>query len=177
MRAIVIYESMYGNTHLVADAIARGLGAGGSTVQVLPVAEATVAALDQADLVVVGAPTHAHGLSRPATRRSAADAAGKDGSDVHLDGHAADTGVREWLEALDGLHLPAVTFDTRMPGPPMLTGSASRLIAKRLSRHGFRIVATPESFLVDRHNHLRSGEEERAAAWGGRLATLVSGGV
>ena len=41
MRALVVYESMYGNTHLVAEAIARGLRSA-CPVQVASLAEARV---------------------------------------------------------------------------------------------------------------------------------------
>ena len=39
--------------------------------------------------------------------------------------------------------------------------------------HGFQLVAEPISFLVDRHNHLLVGEEERAERWGANLATKL----
>jgi hypothetical protein len=54
----------------------------------------------------------------------------------------------------------------------MLTGRASKSITRRLGKHGFRIVAQPESFLVDRHNHLHDGELDRAAEWGRQLALV-----
>lgn len=40
-----------------------------------------------------------------------------------------------------------------------------------LHNHGFRLVAEPISFLVDRHNHLLAGEKEQAERWGAGLAT------
>ena len=84
MKAVVIYESMYGNTHLIANAIAEGLRAHGE-VTVVPVAEARATVVEDADLVVVGGPTHAHGMSRTATRKGAVDAARKPGSDLVLE--------------------------------------------------------------------------------------------
>src|SRR5690242_19397342 len=68
MRAVVVYESMYGNTHLIADAIGRGLVAAACQVDVVPVDRAGQQMLADADLVVVGGPTHAHGISRDSTR-------------------------------------------------------------------------------------------------------------
>jgi flavodoxin len=76
MRAVVVYESMYGNTHQVADAIGAGLRPA-FDVSVIPVSKATPAVLADADLVVVGGPTHAHGMSRAATRNGAVEAAKK----------------------------------------------------------------------------------------------------
>ena len=53
MRVVVVYESMYGNTHLVAQAIGDGLGES-AQVAVVPVAEAAATLADGADLLVVG---------------------------------------------------------------------------------------------------------------------------
>jgi len=53
MRALVVYESMYGNTHVVASNIADGLRAD-YEVTLVPVAEATPALVAGADLLVVG---------------------------------------------------------------------------------------------------------------------------
>ena len=55
-----------------------------------------------------------------------------------------------------------------------MTGRAPKGIARRLRHHGYELLAEPESFLVDRQNHLLPGEEERAAAWGTQLAALVA---
>ena len=73
MRAVVIYESMYGNTRAVAEAIASDLSP--MDVTVLPVGSADASTVADADLLIVGAPTHAFGLSRPQTRLSAAQPA------------------------------------------------------------------------------------------------------
>ena len=55
MRAMVIYESMHGNTRIVAEAVARGLGPSGE-VRVLPGGKAQGENLADCDLVVVGGP-------------------------------------------------------------------------------------------------------------------------
>jgi hypothetical protein len=170
MKAVVVYESMYGNTHVVADAIGRGLAARGQVV-VVPVGEAGPAVLSDADLVVVGGPTHAHGMSRPSTRQAAVDQA----KDNPIDPSASGPGVREWLETMPPIAASAAAFDTRAGvALALLTGRASKGIAKRLHQHGFGQVVEPESFLVDKDNHLEPGEEERAEQWGARLAAAVS---
>jgi menaquinone-dependent protoporphyrinogen IX oxidase len=74
MRALVVYESMYGNTQVIAGYIADGLR-GDYEVTLVPVAEATRDLVADADLLVAGAPTHMHGLSTRSTRRMAAQAA------------------------------------------------------------------------------------------------------
>ena len=70
MHSLVIYESMYGNTHHVADAVGRGLAEVGGDVVVVPVERATPEALAGIDLLVVGGPTHAHAMSREGTRKA-----------------------------------------------------------------------------------------------------------
>jgi menaquinone-dependent protoporphyrinogen IX oxidase len=80
MRIVVVYESSYGNTHLIADAVAEGLRAG-NDVEVVPVSEASQELITNADLVVVGGPTHVHGMSRERTRQAAAEAANKPAAD------------------------------------------------------------------------------------------------
>ena len=168
MRAVVVYESMYGNTRRVAEAVGRGLAAT-AEVAVVPVSRAGPDVVAGADLVVVGGPTHAHAMSRSATRKAAVDQAGKQ-PDTVLEPGAAGAGVRDWLASLGEIHTPAAAFDTRAAAPPALTGRASKGIAKALRRHGLQPVAEPESFLVDKTNHLQPGEEERAVRWGASLA-------
>lgn len=63
MRCLVIFESMYGDTHRIASAITEGVAAV-CAVKLTPVAEVDPSILGQVDLVVVGGPTHAHSLAR-----------------------------------------------------------------------------------------------------------------
>jgi Flavodoxin len=170
MNAIVIYESIYGNTRAVAEAVADGLGG----AEVLPVHDAadTIAT---AELLVVGGPTHMHGLATTRSRQMAAEAVHEDGG-AHIEAGATEKpGLRAWLRDLphrDGAN--AAAFDTRLDKSPMLTGVASRGIAKRLRRHGYRILST-ESFLVeDSEGPLEDGELERARAWGRELARSLA---
>ena len=171
MRAVIIYESMYGNTHMIADAIARGLEPG-IRVTMVPVTGASAELLEGVDLVVVGGPTHAHGMSRASTRKSAVEQAHKSNGGPALDtGVTADApGVRDWLGSLDRISASAAAFDTRLGAPVMFTGRASKGIAKLLERHGLTLIAEPESFLVTTDNELQPGEEDRAREWGAQLA-------
>ncbi len=173
MRALVVYESMYGNTHAIAGHIADGLRSQ-FEVDVVSVIRATPDIVTAADLVVVGGPTHAHSMSRRSTRRAAADAAREPGSGLELDHDAMGPGLREWFAEIgDHPTAMAAAFDTRVDLPSALTGLASRRIDRRLRRNGYRIVAEPVSFFVDKHNHLTDGEEERAIEWGRTLAEVV----
>jgi hypothetical protein len=179
MRALVVYESMYGNTRLVAEAIGEGLRQTTEThqvdeVDVVPVGAASGALLARADLVVVGGPTHAHGMSRPASRETAAAETRKPDSPVTLDPDAAGPGLREWFDALPPSHASAAAFDTRVNLPALFTGRASKGIGQHLRRRGMRLVAAPESFLVDRQNHLEPAELARARDWGRLIAVARS---
>jgi menaquinone-dependent protoporphyrinogen IX oxidase len=176
MRTLIVYESMYGNTRAIADAIGRGLGLDSETV-VIPVAQAHPELLNDADLVVVGGPTHVHSLSRASTRRSAREAASKPGSGLTMDPGAKGPGLRDWFATLGQVDTAAAAFDTRLDAPAMFTGRASKAIARLLRRHGCTMAVEPESFLVTKNNRLRAGEEDRACAWGRQLAGRTAGKV
>ena len=70
MHTLVVYESMYGNTRAIAKAIGEGARSSGD-VTVIPAGDSTAELVAWADLVIVGGPTHARGLSTEASRRSA----------------------------------------------------------------------------------------------------------
>ena len=173
MRAVVVYESMYGNTHVVADAIGAGLGTA-FDVSVVPVSHADPAALAGADLVVAGGPTHVHGMSRAATRKSAVEAANKPGSPLELEPDALGPGLRDWLGSLGQYPVKAAAFDTRVHGPAALTGQASKSVARLLRTHGFDVIAEPESFLVTKQGRLEPHEAARAREWGAELAASLT---
>src|SRR5215472_7346679 len=172
MRAVIIYESMYGNTHAIAVAIGRGLEPG-NEVAVVPVAGATRDLLEEADLIVVGGPTHVHGMSRAATRKGAVEQAHKQAGQLTLDANAEGPGLRDWFGSLDQMSAAAAAFDTRLTGPVVFTGRASNGIARLLRRHGLTLIAEAESFLVTKDNELQPGEEDRARDWGRALAAQV----
>ena len=180
MRVLVVYESMYGNTHAVAERIGEGLDAVADGVDVVAVGEVTDALLHAADLLVVGAPTHHHGLSTPRSRDQAIAEEtlaheAEVGREVEVDPDAEGPGLREWFDGLDlGHPLPAAAFDTRPEGLPLLTGRASKGIRRRLEHRGFKMIAEPESFVVGDDLHLVDGETERAVAWGQGLLGHVA---
>lgn len=173
MRAVVVYESMYGNTHLVADAIGTGLGTA-FEVSVVPVSHADPAVLADAELVVVGGPTHVHGMSRASTRKAAVEAANKPASPLKVEEDALGPGLREWFGSLGHYPVKAAAFDTRVHGPAALTGRASKGVARLLRAHGFAVIAEPESFLVTKQDRLEPQETARAREWGAELAAAVA---
>ena len=173
MKALVVYESMYGNTHLIAEAIGEGMRDRADVV-VMPVGEATAAVLQDVDLVVAGGPTHAHGLSRPESRTAAVKAAEKPESTLEVDPDAEGPGLREWFMTIGDRAMKAAAFDTRFDLPAAITGRASKGIARSFRKHGFTVVAEPESFFVTKQTHLEPDEEARAREWGaGLVASMV----
>jgi flavodoxin len=168
MRALIIYESMYGNTRQVAEAVADALRDRDDDVAVASAHEAAPA-LDGVELLVVGGPTHMHGLATSLSRKMAAKAAEEDGTPLEPDA-TAEHGLRTWLRGLPrAASVPAAAFDTRGDAAAALTGSAARGIARRLSHRGFDVVGS-ESFLVaDSEGPLEEGELERARTWAAAL--------
>jgi hypothetical protein len=175
MKVLVIYESMYGNTHRIAAAIGTGLRDAHVPVAVLSVREARARGARAGDVIVVGAPTHRHGLSREASRESAVADARTHGA--LTDSSAREPGVREWLTTLDPSTRVAAAFDTRIKGPAALTGRASHTIAEVLHGHGLELMIEPRSFLVTFSDELVPGEEERAHRWGAELASHLATGI
>jgi hypothetical protein len=159
MRALVVFESMFGNTEVVANAIAEGL-AGPMQVETVEVGVAAARLGGDVGLLVVGGPTHAFGMSRAGTRQDAARQASAGLVSTGI-------GLREWLGGLQrSTGVAAAAFDTRI-SKPRLPGSAARAAEKRLRRLGFRIAAPAASFYVEgTTGPLVGGERERARRWG-----------
>jgi hypothetical protein len=168
MRAIVVFESHWGNTAAVARAIAEGLG---SEAKALTTTEATPDVVAAADLVVAGAPIMAFGLPSDSM---VANAAKDPKAPVPAD--VSHPSLRRWLSELplvDGsaeLHR-AAAFETKLRWSP---GGATGAIEGKLRRAGFRAVARGEKFYVSSpYGPLRDGELERARAWGHELAATI----
>lgn len=166
MSALVVYESMFGNTRKVAEAIARGLG----DAVVLPVSKATADTVAGADLLVVGGPTHMHTMSRPGSREMAVRMAAKPDSNLHPEPLAAGPGLREWLAGLGRVEIEFAAFATRGSAPAAFTGRAAKAFHRRLRRHGAHPLDTPHSFVIDKNNAIPSSELSRAELWGNQLA-------
>ncbi|HYJ67222.1 MAG TPA: hypothetical protein VEX15_06115 [Nocardioidaceae bacterium] len=163
MRALIVYESMFGSTRTIALEIARGLK---------PALPADVAAIegsrgglgvvpDDVSLLIVGAPSHLFGLSRSKSRTAAA---GRATRPVAI----ADVGLREWLDALPPVSRrhDVLAFETRLKVRG-LPGSASKAAARRMGKLGYRMLWPVQSFYVaDLVGTLVEGEAQRAYMWG-----------
>jgi len=173
MHAVVVYESMYGNTHRIAEAIGAGLETA-FDVRVVSVTQAMPEVIADADLVVVGGPTHVHGMSRASTRKAAVQAADKPVGGLKVEPDALGPGLRDWFGSLGDYPVRAAAFDTKMHGPAMVTGRAARGVTRLLRQHGFNVVAEPESFLVTKQDRLEPQEEDRARDWAAKLAAGIT---
>jgi flavodoxin I len=137
VKTLVVYDSLYGNTAQLAEAI----GAAAGELRVLRVGEAKPSELSSFDLVVIGAPTQG--------------------------GRATDAmrAFLERVPALDGTRV--AVFDTRLRAKWVkVFGYAADRIAEKVKLLGADLIAEPEGFIVKgKKGPLAEGELERAAAW------------
>ena len=167
--ALIVYETMFGNTERIARAVRDGLRRY-LPAEAVPVNRASEVVPDDVRLLVVGGPTHAFSMSRLSTRQEA----WKQG-DVVM---PIEVGIREWLAVLK---TPAkgpqvATFDTRIAKVRRLPGSAARSAAKLLRRMGLRQLTVSESFFVNETTGpIKDVELERAQRWGEELGRLLTG--
>jgi len=170
MRALVVYESGFGNTEIVARAVADGLSHEGLRVSFENVRDAGPPDRSTFDLLVVGAPTHGFSLSRPSTRQDAVRQGAPESS--------AETGVREWIAAMaattDRTPRLAAAFDTRVTKVRRVPMTASRSASHLLTKLEFVLLSPPTGFLVsDVPGPLEAHEPARAEAWGRSLAVAA----
>ncbi|GIF42703.1 flavodoxin family protein [Actinoplanes xinjiangensis] len=165
MKALIVYESMFGNTEAIAHVVAERLKASFDVtladVRVMP-------PVGDADLLIVGAPTHAFSMSRPRTRADAIRHGTTVGAGV------PGIGIREYLDYtpwLTGMY--AAAFDTRMR-KPLLPGSAACKAYRRLHALGCHMVAPPKSFhVVGITEPLIDGEPDQARRWADAITATV----
>jgi hypothetical protein len=169
MRALVVFESMFGNTEKIAGAVARGLQLEGIDTGLVEVRSAPHRLAADLDLLVVGGPTHGFSMSRASTRADAV----RQGAPSER----ATTGLREWLECveLDAERAPELaTFDTRVTKVRWLPQAAGPSAARAGRRRGLETIAKPHGFLVDDiHGPLVEHELERAVEWGRHLGVSL----
>ena len=140
MKALIVYDSVYGNTEKIARAIAEAITPSGE-VKVLGVGEANPSELASTDLLIVGSPTHA-GRPTPAVQA-----------------------LLNKVPKLQGINVAA--FDTRITTKLVrVFGYAAGRIAGNLKRKGGTLIASPVGFFVTGgKGPLKEGELERAAGW------------
>ena len=164
MKTLVVYESLWGNTAAIAQAVAEGIGPG---ARAMSTAEATNELVEEADFLVAGAPVFAFHLSSDRARQDIA---------AHPDPGApppdlSHPSLRDWLDALTPGNVPCAAFDTEVRGP---FGKGAPAIAEALQEKGYQLVDEPQGFIVSgKHGPLRDGECERAMQWGQHLRQRV----
>ncbi|NCC34285.1 MAG: flavodoxin family protein [Chloroflexia bacterium] len=148
---LVIYDSAFGNTERIAQAIAAALAP-----QAIPVNQAEVSQLRGLDLLVVGSPTRGfrptEGIARLLNGLPK----------KHLIGtRVAAFDTRIVLETIDSKALRFIVDKG---------GYAANTLAKALEKKGGGLATPAEGFFVTgEQGPLKDGELERAAAWAGRL--------
>lgn len=169
-RALVVYESVFGDARTIAFAIAGGLSEF-LPADVVAAADAPAAIVPEVGLLIVGGPNHAFGMPRPSTREGAVTQHGAVIADTTV-------GLHEWLQSVrvPRSGLAAAAFDTRSGGHRMLVkmDHASRTEEKLLGKLAATIVVPAEHFYVaDTQGPLIDGEVDRARSWGRTLGELA----
>lgn len=172
MRALIIYESIFGNTLEIAEAIADGLKDGFEVA--MAEVEEQHTDVESVDLLVLGGPTHTWSMSRKKSRADGRQQAEEKGIEPVSKGD----GIRDLVDHLHkGEHRPVVAaFDTAVGKRWWLpTGSAAGSALNRLRKAGFDCVTDGEQFrVVGMQGPLVAGELERATEWGRTIADKAS---
>lgn len=158
MNALVVYDSSFGNTEILAKAIGDAIGGG---ARVLRTSEVGPSDWQGLDLLVVGSPTQG-GRPFPSIAKLLTELS---------PGNLRETSV--------------AAFDTRFAANESglglrvlmrMVGYAAPRIAKMLQANGGQLVVAPEGFIVQgKEGPLKRGELERAATWAtgiGKVAKL-----
>jgi flavodoxin I len=160
MKAMVVYDSAYGNTEKIAQAIGQALGSP-EDVEIVRVGDVKPEQLTGTALLVVGSPTQRF---RPT---------------------GATTSFLKGIpqNGLQGVKVAA--FDTRLPVSEIervrvlaffvkIFGYAAKPIADRLEGKGGELVIPPEGFFVEgTEGPLQEGELERAADWAKQIMEVA----
>lgn len=161
MKALVVYDSAFGNTEKVAQAIGQALGPE-QEVKTMRVGNVKPEQLAGLTLLVVGSPTQKFSPLGTITR--------------FLKGIPSN--------GLQGVKVAA--FDTRIPESRVeeirilaffvrIFGYAAKPIADRLVKRGGQLAVPPEGFYVgDTEGPLLEGEPERAAEWARQIAATLA---
>ncbi len=148
-KALVVYDSVYGNTEKIAKALAKGLGDGGVTADCVRVDVVKLDGLSSYDFLVLGGPTHSMGVSKPMGT------------------------FLEQLKSVEGFSgKKAFAFDTKYKS--MFAGSAGAKIEGKLKSLGLSIVKPHASAIVKgKEGPLEEGAEETFKQLGVELAKMM----
>jgi len=157
MNALIVYDSVFGNTEKVALAIGDALGSHGN-VETLPVSQVATEKIRGLDILIVGSPTRGFRPTEAITKLL--NTLPKN----HLDGiHVAAFDTRILLDTINSRVLRFMVDKG---------GYAASTIGKSLEKKGGKLLVPPEGFLViDTEGPLKDGELERAAKWASHIAS------
>jgi flavodoxin len=155
MKVLVVYDSVFGNTAKIAQAIKSGLEPY-ADARLIQAQEISAATLIDINVLIVGSPTR---------------------------GFRPTEAVQDLLSAIDPKalnHVKVAAFDTRFKADELRSattrfivktgGYAAKRIASQLEKAGGSLIAPPEGFYVeDIEGPLKEGELERAEVWGRAL--------
>ena len=171
MKAVVVYQSRWGNTAAVARSIAIGLG---PEACALSTDEATESAFHGAEIIVAGSPVFGYRLSPEDIGRAIASERAAGSPDL------SQPTLMSWLAALPNGLLPGghgdfAAFETGLRWSP---GGVTGAIGKELERAGYRCLTKGRKFIVKgKSGPLRDGELEIARRWGAELALAADAGT
>ena len=137
MKTLVLYDSNFGNTKLIADEIAKNIGGNIAAISVKDIKSQDIEGLD---LLIMGCPINGW---RPTDSTLAA---------IEL--------LKDKLK--DGLKY--TTFDTRMK--IFIHGDAKEQLSRILMKAGGKLIFEPQAFYVSRKKGpLYDGELEKVDSW------------
>ena len=149
MDALVLYDSQYGDTRRIAQAIADKLAEFGEA-RAVRLDPRQALELQGVDVFIVGCPTQ---------------------------GWRPTPATQSFLEEVSFEELRSLAvacFDTRFRLPRFMTGSAANVMAGKLREKGSSLLVAPESFFVKgTEGPLRDGELERASTWARQIVDEV----
>ncbi len=156
MKALILYDSQFGNTKKIAEAIGQGIT--GSVTK--SVTEVKISDLAELKILIVGSPTQ--GGRATANLQKFLDGL----SDQSLKGIGVAAFDTRFLEEKQKLPLKLLMKTVGYAGPRL---------AGILVKKGGKLLVSPEAFIVkDMEGPLADGEEERAKEWGKLLMTKLS---
>jgi flavodoxin len=163
LKCLIVYDSFFGNTEQIAQAIGSSLGPNGNVV-ICRVNDVVPEQLNGLSLLIVGSPTR---------------------------GFRPTKGINEFLDKIPSgrlKNIKVLAFDTRISPADVnsrvysvlekIFGYAAKPIAEKLKKKGGNLLAPPEGFYVkDSEGPLKDGELERAADWAGDFLLRVHTGI
>jgi flavodoxin I len=134
MKAIVLFDTSFGDTERIANSLVKGLRKAGIEAECVNIVTASMDKIASYDFIALGAPTQFETASRS---------------------------MKQFLERLKGLDLKGkygFAFDTRLDD--IMAGSAAEYIEEKLVTYGLEILRPHNSATVVWHEEKKRKDEE-----------------